>query len=48
MNAAPPARARRDEEDDSPWLAPIRKAWEPPADGDEEPRSRWGFFRRTG
>jgi hypothetical protein len=40
-------KKRRDDAD-TPWLAPIRKAWEPP-DPDEQPRpSRWAFRRRAG
>jgi hypothetical protein len=30
---------------DGPWLAPIRKAWEPPAD-DEPDGKRWSFRRK--
>jgi hypothetical protein len=34
---------------EAPWLAPLRKAWEPPAE-EEKPDGgfRWGFRRRTG
>jgi hypothetical protein len=41
-----PKRARRQEED-TPWLAPIRKAWEPP-EPEPQVRPRWGFRRRVG
>jgi fused signal recognition particle receptor len=41
-------RRRQPRDDDSPWLAPIRKAWEPPVEPTDGRASRWGFFRRTG
>jgi hypothetical protein len=42
-----PRKGRR-AEPDTPWLAPIRKAWEPPAEDELEPRpSRWAFRRRV-
>jgi hypothetical protein len=41
-------RRRQAREEESPWLAPIRKAWEPPVERDDARGSRWAFFRRTG
>src|SRR5581483_1279772 len=35
--------ARKPPDLDTPWLAPIRKAWEPPASEEEQPRPRWAF-----
>ncbi len=35
---------------EAPWLAPLRKAWEPPVEEARPPegeRSRWGFRRRS-
>jgi hypothetical protein len=45
---APEPREAPRKDDDGPWLAPIRKAWEPPAEDEQDGRSRWSFFRRTG
>jgi hypothetical protein len=45
---APPVAIEREPmADEAPWLAPIRKAWEPPAEA-EAPRPRWSFRRRVG
>jgi hypothetical protein len=42
-----PKKPRHDP--DTPWLAPIRKAWEPPDPEELAPRpSRWAFRRRAG
>jgi hypothetical protein len=48
VNAPATATERATNDEDSPWLAPIRKAWEPPLEEEQGRGSRWSFFRRTG